>query len=158
MAKKAARSKAKPDQVLSHLRVNVKKLQHDAQAVLSRTRKETARLSQDQKRALQRVVSEAQQLRSDFDKAVKQTSKDLKSQSKQFLSALRKEAAKRVEPVLKQWAGRDADLREEVRKLSQRVEELERLVTEHSHQETPAAAPKEPSLFPPEAVPPPETE
>ncbi|MFI5395213.1 MAG: hypothetical protein ACHQ9S_06725 [Candidatus Binatia bacterium] len=152
--KKAVRGKLTAGPVLSHLQGNLKKLQRDAENVLSRARKETVRLSRDQKRALDRVVSEARQLRRDFDKVVKQTSKDLESRSKRFLSALQKEATKRLEPVLKQLVGRNTGLREEVQKLSRRVQELETLVTGHSHEETPAAAPKQPSLFPPEAPPP----
>jgi hypothetical protein len=146
--KKPARGKVKPHPLLSQLQGNLKKLQRDAAAVLSKTRKETARLGQDQKRALQRVVTEAKRLRGNFEKGVKQTSKDLESRSKQFLSRLQKEADKRLEPVLKQLAGRDAGLREEVQKLSRRVEELEQHAKQHSHAETPVAAPKEPSPAP----------
>ncbi len=152
--KKAARAKAKPSPVLSHLQANLKTLQRDAEAVLGKARKETARLGQDQKRALQRVVAEAKQLRGDFEKAVKQTSKDLESRSKRFLSSLQNKATKRLEPVLKQLAGRDAGLRSEVQKLSRRVQELEQLVKGHAHTETLTAVPKQPALFPPEAAPP----
>ncbi len=152
--KKAARGKAKPSPVLSHLQANLKTLQRDAEAVLGKARRETARLGQDQKRALRRVVTEAKQLRGDLEKAVKQTSKDLQSRSKEFLSTLQKEASKRLEPVLKQLAGRDAGLRSEVQKLSRRVQELEQLVKGHSHTDTPRAVPDQPPLFPPEAAPP----
>jgi len=152
--KKAVRGKAKPSPILSHLQGHIKRLQRDAEAVLSKTRKETVHLGQDQKRALQRVVTEAKRLRGDFEKVVKQTSKDLESRSKRFLSTLQKEATKRLDPVLKQLVGRDAGVREEIQKLSRRVHELEQLVKRHSHTETPAAVPKQPSLFPPEAPPP----
>jgi len=151
--KKAVRGKAKPSPVLSNLQGQIKRLQRDAEAVPSKTRKETVRLGQDQKRALQRVVTEAKRLRGDFEKAVKQTSKDLESRSKQFLSSLQKEATKRLEPVLEQLRGRDAGLREEVQRLSRRVHELEQHAKQHSHAETAAAVPKEPSLVPPEAPP-----
>jgi ATP-dependent Clp protease ATP-binding subunit ClpA len=152
--KKTARDKAKPNLILSNLQRHIKRLQRDAEAVLSKTRKETARLGQDQKRALQRVVTEVKRLRGDFGKAVKQTSKDLESQSKRFMSSLQKEATTRLDPLLKQLVGRDAGVREEIQILSRRVQELEQLVTGHSHTETPAAVPKQPSLFPPEAPPP----
>lgn len=152
--KKAVRGKAKPSPILSNLQGHIKRLNRDAEAVLSKTRKETVRLGQDQKRALQRVVTEAKRLRGDFKKVVEQTSKDLGSRSKRFLSTLQKEATKRLDPVLKQLVGLDAGVREEVQKLSQRVQELEQLVKGHSHTETPAAAPKPPSPSPPEAPPP----
>ena len=152
--KKTARGKAKPSPILSNLQGHIKRLQRDAEAVLSKTRKETARLGQDQKRALQRVVTEVKRLRGDFEKAVKQTSKDLESRSKRFMSSLQKEATKRLDPLLTQLVGRDTGVREEIQKLSRRVQELEQLVKGHSHTETPAAVPKQPSLFPPEAPPP----
>ncbi len=152
--KKAVRGKAKPSPILSNLQGHIKRLRRDAEAVLSKTRKETVRLGQDQKRALQRVVTEAKQLRGDFEKVVKQTSKDLESRSKRFLSTLQKEASKRLDPVLKQLVGRDAEVREEIQQLARRVQELEQLVKGHSHTETAAAVPQQPSLSPPEAPPP----
>ena len=152
--KKAVRGKAKPSPIRSHLQGNLKKFQRDAEAVLSKARKQTARLGQDQQRALQQVVTEAKRLHGDFEKVVKQTSKDLESRSKRFLSTLQKEATKRLDPVLQQLVGRDAGVREEIQELSRRVQELEQLVKGHSHTETPAAVPEQPSLFPPEAPPP----
>ncbi len=153
MAKKKTVRRASKPPILAHLQSNLKQLQRDAESVLRQARKETARLGQDQKRALQRVVNEARGLRRDFEGVVKQTSKDLEARSKQFLATLQKEAARRLDPVLKQLSGRDAGVRDEVQKLSRRVQELEKIVKGHAREAAPPPS-TQPSLFPPDAAPP----
>ena len=144
--KKVARRKPQPSQPVPRIQGTLKKLQRDAEAVLGRVRKEAVRLSHDQKKSLDRVVSEAQRLRGDFQKAVKHTSKDLESRSRQFFTTLEKEADKRLQPVLKGLVGRmGQSSRQELERLSRRITELEQLVKQHMHPETPAAPPQAPA-------------
>jgi len=147
--RRKAQSKVQSSSILSRLQGGVKKMQRDAEALFSRARKEAARLSHEQKRALDRVVSEAKRLRSDFQKTAKRTSKDLESRSKRLLATLEKEVEKRIEPVVSRLVGPS---RQEVQNLSRRMRELEQLVQQHSHVETPAA-PTPPSPSPPDVAP-----
>jgi hypothetical protein len=146
--KKPTRSKVESSSVLSRIQSGVKKMQRDAETVLSRARKEAIRLSRDQKQALDRAIKEAGRLRGDFEKLVKRTSKDLESRPKQLLAMLEKEVEKRIEPVVQRLVGPS---RKEVQSLSRRVRELEQLVKQHSHEETPAAA-TQPSPPPPDII------
>jgi hypothetical protein len=145
MAKKqVSRSKPQSTPVLSRVRSGVQQMQRDAEAALNRARKEALRLSREQQRALDGVLKQARGLRTDFEKLVKRASKDIESRPKQLLTLLEKEAEKRLEPVVKRLL---APSRQELRRLMQRVQELEHAVQQHAHAETPAP-PERPS-FPP---------
>jgi polyhydroxyalkanoate synthesis regulator phasin len=146
--KKVVRRKAQKTPVLSRIQGGVKKMQRDAEALLGRARKEAVRLTREQKRVLDRVVGEARRLRGDLEKSVKRTSKNLESRSKRLLTTLEKDIEKRLEPVVNRLVGPS---RQEVQSLSRRVRELEQLVKQHSHADTPAAPPPAPSA-PPEAI------
>jgi hypothetical protein len=149
MAKKqAAGSKLRSTPVLARIQGGVRQMQHDAEAALSRARKEALRLSRDQQRALDSVVKQTQRLRSDFEKLVRRASKDLESRPKQFLAMLEKEVEKRLEPIVKRLL---APSRHELRRLAQRVQELEQLVQQQAHAERPAL-PGPPSLPPDDAI------
>ncbi len=143
--KNAAPKKAKKKQassVMSRIQGGIKTMQRNAETLLGRARKEAARLSNEQKRTLDRVIKEAKKLRSDFEKSVKRTSKELEARSKRLLSTLEKDVEKRIEPVVSRLVGPS---RQEVRNLTRRVHELEQLVRQHSHAETPGAAPPPPT-------------
>jgi transposase len=145
MAKKqVTRRKPQSTPVLSRVRSGVQQMQRDAEAALNRARKEAARLSRQQQRALTGVVKQAQGLRSDFEKLVKRASKDIEARPKQILALLEKEAEKRLEPIVKRLL---APSRQEMRRLAQRVHDLEQLLQQHAHAEPPAAP--APPAFPP---------
>jgi polyhydroxyalkanoate synthesis regulator phasin len=146
--KKAAPKKTQSSSVLSRIQGGVKRMQRNAETLIGRARKEAARLSNEQKRTLARVSKEAKRLRSDFEKSVKRTSKDLESRSKRVLARLEKDVQQRIEPVVNRLVGPS---RHEVQNLTRRVRELERLVKQHSHAETRAAATPAAPL-PPDAV------
>jgi polyhydroxyalkanoate synthesis regulator phasin len=124
--RRAVRSKAQTNQVLSRLQGNMKKLQRDAEGLLARTRKQASNLiSRDQKRALDRLFSQAQRLRTDLEKRAQRASKDVESRADRFLSTLEKEAVKRLGPLLRRL---DVPSRQEVHSLSRRIGQLERRV------------------------------
>lgn len=138
MAKKqVTRRTPQPTPVLSRVRSGVQQMQRDAEAALNRARQEAARLSRQQQRALAGVVKQAQGLRSDFEKLVKRASKDIEARPKQMLALLEKEAEKRLEPIVKRLL---APSRQELRRLAQRVHDLEQLLQQHAHAEPPVAA------------------
>jgi len=133
--KKPARRKPQANPVLARIQTGLKKMQRDGEAVMSRVRTEATRVSREQQRAVTALLAEAKRFRGDLNKLVKHASKDLESQSKRVLSALEKEAEKRIEPVVSRLVGSDT-LRHEVQKLSERVRELENAVRQHSHPES----------------------
>jgi polyhydroxyalkanoate synthesis regulator phasin len=142
--KKVARKTPQSSPLLSRIQGGINKMQRDAETVLSRVRKEAARLSNERKRTLDRVVKEATRLRSDVEKSVKRTSKELEARSRRLLSSVEKDVGERIEPIVNRLIGPS---RQEVQNLTRRVHELEQLVKQHSHAETPAAAPQ-PSPLP----------
>jgi hypothetical protein len=137
MAKKqAAGGRLRSTPVLARIQGGVRQMQHDAESALSRARKEALRLSRDQQRALQGVVKQTQRLRADFEKLVRRASKDLESRPKQILALLESQVEQRLEPIVKRLL---MPSRQELRRLARRVDELEQLVKQHAHVETPAA-------------------
>ncbi len=133
MAKhKATRSKTQSRSVVRRIQGGIKQMQHEVTAPLTRARKEASRLFGEQKRALNRIVREAQRVRRDVERRAQHTAKDLEVRSRRLRSTLEKEAARRLESVIKRLAGRDLASRREVQSLSRRVQELEQLVKQHA--------------------------
>ena len=123
MPTKKTKPTSASSRTLSRLQGSMKRLQKDAEALLRRTQKQaTSLISKDQRRAVDRLLGQATRLRDDLEKRAERATKDLEARAERFLATLEKEAAKRVEPLLRRL---DLPSRHEVQTLARRLNQLE---------------------------------
>jgi poly(hydroxyalkanoate) granule associated protein phasin len=114
--------------VLVRIQGGIKNLQQDTERLLSRAGRQASQLiSRDQKRALDRLVSQGRRLRVDSEKRIRRVVSGVEPRIERFLSRVEKRAEERIERLVVRLIWRMGLVsQKEIRRLSQRISQLER--------------------------------
>lgn len=147
MAKKAGMfAEPRTMEALAQFRTNMEALRREAEAQLVRKRRRgTRQAAAEPQQVLQRLLQQAQSLRAEMEKRAKRTSRDVGAQGEKLVTALEKESARWLQPLLKRL---DLPSRSEVRRLNKRIAELEKKLraSTESEDKPPASGEETPSL------------